>query len=141
MKTILLFCLFLASFALQAQQPELKAPEGLSGTFSDDYGIKYQISDTVWTQLPKTRFHILRWNTGGQYLIARNNAGNPGEGGLYTRIDYMRFENMEPYRWGFCLTSYNAPDDKAAEAVAIADRKNPRKGCNGFPFSRMKKVN
>lgn len=140
MKIFAIVCLSFLGWSLHAQEKRSVAPEGLTGTFSDDYGIKYSISDTLWTQHPKTNFHILKWNVEGQYLIARNDAANPGEGGLYTRIDFMRFENMEPFRWGFCLSSYNAPDDKAAEAVNIADRKNPRKGCNGFPFSRMKRT-
>lgn len=27
-------------------------PSGLLGNFMDDYGIRYSISDTLWTQLP-----------------------------------------------------------------------------------------
>lgn len=108
------------------------------GNFTDDYGIRYSISDTLWQQLPRTKFHILRWNLAQQYLIAKNDANNPGDRGLYTRIDLMRFDGMAPWKWGYCLTAYNAGSDKEAEAKAIADRSNPRKGCNGFPFSRMK---
>ena len=133
----LLFIVFILSGLTSARGQ--KAPEMLKGSFSDDYGIRYVINDSVWAQLPKTKYHVIRWNTEGQYLIAKNDGNNPGEGGLYTRIDYMTFENMSPYLWGFCLSAFNAKDDKAAEAVMIADRKNPRKGCNGFPFSRMKK--
>jgi hypothetical protein len=110
------------------------------GNFTDDYGIKYTITDTLWIQQPRTRFHIIKWNKKEQYLIARNDVKNPGEGGLYTRIDFMQFSGMAPWLWGYCLTVYDAKTDAAAEAVAIADRKNPRKGCNGYPFSRMKRV-
>jgi hypothetical protein len=111
-----------------------------TGNFTDDYGIKYTITDTLWIQQPRTRFHIIKWNKKEQYLIARNDVKNPGEGGLYTRIDFMQFTGMAPWLWGYCLTVYDAKTDTAAEAVAIADRKNPRKGCNGYPFSRMKRV-
>lgn len=109
-----------------------------TGDFTDDYGIKYTITDTLWIQQPRTRFHIIKWNKKEQYLIARNDVKNPGEGGLYTRIDFMQFDGMAPWLWGYCLTVYDAKTDNVAEAVAIADRKNPRKGCNGYPFSRMK---
>lgn len=135
MLKVILFFLFITS-TVDAQH----MVNYVTGSFKDDYGIRYTINDTLWTQHPKTNYHILKWNVQEQYLIAKNGSANPSEAGLYTRIDYMTFENMEPYLWGFCLTAYNASSDAAAEAVAAADRKNPRKGCNGFPFSRMKKV-
>lgn len=116
-------------------------PVGLPATFMDDYGIKYAISDTLWLQQPKTKYHILRWNKKEQYLIARNGMDNSSDKGLYTRIDYVKFEHMEPYLWGFCLSIYKASSDSLAEFGSTnTDKLNPRKGCNGFPFSRMKKT-
>jgi hypothetical protein len=116
-------------------------PVALPANFMDDYGIRYSISDTLWFQLPSAKYHIIRWNTKEQYVIARNGTGNPGDGGLYTRIDYMPFKNMEPFLWGFCLSNFNAQSDSLAEfSPTRTDRLNPRKGCNGYPFSRMKKV-
>jgi hypothetical protein len=115
-----------------------RMPAMLKGNFVDDYDIHYTVNDSLFFMLPKAKYHILRWDTAGQYFIARNDMANPSEKGLYSRIDYMYFEHMEPWKWGFCLTVYDAPDDKTAETQAIADRKNPRKGCNGYPFSRMK---
>ncbi|RYU95072.1 hypothetical protein [Emticicia agri] len=132
---LFLFVLFITN--LQAQT---KAPEMLKGNFMDDYKITYTINDTLWTQKPNAKYHIIKWNEKEQYLIARNDKNNPADGGLYTRIDYMTFENMSPFLWGFCLSAYNAQTEAQAEAVKIADRANPRKGCNGFPFSRMKQV-
>ncbi|UTA70070.1 hypothetical protein [Emticicia sp. 21SJ11W-3] len=127
-------------FTASSLLAQTKAPEIQKGNFMDDYKITYTINDTLWTQKPNAKYHIIKWNEKEQYLIARNDVGNPADGGLYTRIDYMAFENMSPFLWGFCLSAYNAPTAKAAEAVKIADRANPRKGCNGFPFSRMKRV-
>ena len=115
-------------------------PSFLIGDFMDDYGIRYGISDRLWTQHLSTRYHILKWNTKEKFLIARNDSRNKSEPGLYTRIDYTYFENMEPYKWGFCLSVYNAQTDSLAEITYQADKQNPRKGCNGFPFSRMKKA-
>ena len=115
-------------------------PAALLGSFEDDYGIRYSISDSLWTQHKGINYHIIKWNTAESYLIARNDIKNPGEPGLFTRIDYMTFKGMEPFLWGFCLTVYNAKDGRTAETVAAADRANPKKGCNGFPFSRMKRV-
>jgi hypothetical protein len=116
-------------------------PAMLLGNFKDDYDISYYVNDSLWIQYPASKYHILKWNTKEQYLVAKNDDKNPGEGaGLYTRIDYMLFNGMEPYRWGFCLTVYDAKTDSIAEIAAMADRQNPKNGCNGFPFSRMKKA-
>ncbi|MBB5397442.1 hypothetical protein [Mucilaginibacter sp. AK015] len=115
-------------------------PVIFKGNFVDDYGIRYTINDTLFIQHPHTKYHIIKWNIKDQYIVARNDEQNPGEGSLYTRIDYMQFSNMEPWKWGFCLSVYNAKTDRVAETTAKADRQNPKRGCNGFPFSRMKRV-
>ena len=110
------------------------------GNFVDDYGLRYRVDDSLWIQQPSIKYHIIRWNKAGQYIIAKNDDRNPTDAGLYTRIDYMQLKGMEPWAWGFCYTEFKAKTDSAAETVAGPDRKNPKKGCNGFPFSRMKRV-
>jgi len=117
----------------------VKPPADMLGVFEDDYQIKYKITDTLWLQLPNTKFHIIKWDLEKKYIIAKNDAKNPGDGNLYTRIDYMTFDSMAPWKWGYCLTAYNAATDAIAEATAAADRANPMKGCGGYPFSRMKR--
>lgn len=139
----LLFLIFIAN-PLFAQnivaKKETDAKNLILGNFMDDYEIRYSINDSLWTQFPKAKYHIIKWNAEKQYIIAQNDANNPSDKNLYTRIDYMTFANMAPYEWGFCLTAYDAQTSADAEAVEKADRTNPRKGCNGFPFSRMKRV-
>jgi len=115
-------------------------PPFIKGSFVDDYGSRYTINDSVWTQLPNTKYHIIKCNLQEQFIIAKNDTANKTDKGLYTRIDFMPFENIAPYTWGFCLTEYDAANAQEAENTTAADRKNPRKGCNGYPFSRMKKV-
>ena len=115
-------------------------PASLKGTFEDDYGIQYTINDTLWIQLPGAKYHIIICDTTEQYLLVQNDKANKTDGGLFTRIDYMNFIGMDPYRWGFCLTIYNAGTLEKAKATIIADRKNPKTGCSGFPFSRMKRM-
>ena len=115
-------------------------PQWMKGSFSDDYGIRYTISDTMLTMDGLAKFHILTWNEREQYLLARNDTSNKTDRGLYTRLDYMRFTGMEPYTWGYCFTVYNAVDTMTALRKAAADRNNPKKGCNGYPFSRMKMI-
>lgn len=65
------------------------------------------------------------------------NAYDPG---AWTRIDWINLENMEPFEWAFCLGIYNAGSAQAAEAFTETNPQTPRTGCNGFPFSRMKKI-
>lgn len=113
----------------------------LKGTFEDDYGIRYSINDTLWIQHPGAKYHIIDCDTTEQYLLVQNDKANKTDGGLFTRIDYMNFTGMEPFRWGFCLTIYNANTVEKAKATTTADRKNPKIGCGGFPFSRMKRSN
>jgi hypothetical protein len=120
------------------QTTQNKAPSFVLGAFKDDYGISYLINDTLWLQNPNIKFHIIKWNLKKQYLVAKNDAKNITDGNKYTRIDYMIFNQMEPYLWGFCLTAYDAETDIIAEKTAFVDRQNPKKGCNGYPFSRMK---
>lgn len=112
----------------------------LKGNFIDDYGIRYTINDTLWVQHPNIKYHIIKWNFAEQYVIAKNGSGHRSDENKYTRIDFMKFESMQPWIWGFCLTAYQAKNEQEAEQTAAADRKNPKKGCNGFPFSRMKLV-
>ncbi len=117
----------------------IKGPEFVKGEFMDDYGIKYSINDTIWIQKPSMKFNIIKWNVEEQYVLAQNDAANKTEPGLYTRIDFIKFENMAPYEWGFCLSEYKAATLEDALNAKNVDRENPRKGCNGYPFSRMKK--
>lgn len=143
MQKLALFFLFMCMVSMVNKKPMRnyeEVPAMFKGNFADDYGIRYTINDTVFIQHPRTKYHIIKWDTKGQYIVARNDNQNPGEKGLYTRIDYMQFSNMDPWKWGFCLSVYDAPTDVVAETTAKADRQNPKKGCNGFPFSRMKRI-
>lgn len=122
-----------------AQNKKTLAPEFALGNFIDDYGITYAINDTLWVQNPGMKFHIIKWNPEKQYLVAKNDSANKTDANKYTRIDYMTFTGMDPWMWGFCLTVYDAATDEIAENTAYVDRQNPKKGCNGYPFSRMKR--
>ena len=139
-KLNILIILLAFAFIAGAQTTKPKAPEFAIGSFTDDYKITYTINDTLWIQNPNTKYHIIKWNPEQQYLVAKNASTNKADANKYTRIDYMTFSGMEPYLWGFCLTVYDAETDEIAEKNAYVDRKNPKKGCNGYPFSRMKRV-
>ena len=108
------------------------------GSFQDDYNINYQITKELWFQKPNARFHIVKWNLKEKHLIAQNDSENPSEPNLYTRFDWIKFEDMPEYEWGFCMSTYNSESIEAAAEIPPPDRVNPKDGCNGFPFSRMK---
>ncbi|MEM1057431.1 MAG: hypothetical protein AAGI52_18080 [Bacteroidota bacterium] len=118
--------------------PAEAPPPALLGTFEDDYGIRYEITEREWIQQPNARYRIVRWRPEAGYLIAQNDAANPQDGDLWTRIDWVSLTDMAPYTWAFCLSAYDAPTAAAAEATRVADRSTPRTGCNGYPFSRMR---
>ncbi|TNE55124.1 MAG: hypothetical protein EP338_05260 [Bacteroidetes bacterium] len=112
----------------------------LFGSFQDDYGINYRINGKFWDQLAINYHEVLEWNWEEQYILLRNDPDNPGEGGLYSRIDYLFLERMEPYTWAYCLSAFDAPSLEVARENKVADRKHPKTGCNGYPFSRMKRM-
>ena len=141
---LLLFPVLLAlsACALHANPPRTPAaspPALLLGEFVDDYGIAHHVDAQQWLQRPDTRYRVVAWHPEAQYLIARNDAGNRSDAGLWTRIDWLALPGMPPYEWAFCLSAWDAPTQAAAERADIARRDTPKTGCNGYPFSRMRK--
>lgn len=115
-------------------------PQMLLGDFVDDYGIPYRVSAQEWHQRPNTRYRLVAWHPEAQYLVAQNDGANASDAGLWTRIDWVALPGMPPYEWGFCLSAYNARTQADAERTTIARRDDPKTGCNGFPFSRMRRM-
>jgi len=137
---ICICCLISCASIQPASKIEL--PGWMKGKFIDDYGISYTITDSCFVVEPSDRYRIIKWDKDSQFILAqndKNDKNNKTNKGLYTRIDYMSFTGMEPYTWGFCLTVYDAKDTAAALETPSADRNIPKKGCNGYPFSRMKR--
>ena len=114
-----------------------KAQPAIWGEFQDDYGIRYHIDEKSWHQVPDAIYHVHKWDFDRMFLIAQNDESNPSEPGLWTRIDWVDLPTSSTYPWAYCLTTYNAASAEEAEA-ASANREEPRTGCNGFPFSRMR---
>lgn len=135
----ILFLLFCSVKVFSLNNNTDSLPAMFTGNFTDDYKIQYTITDSLWIQHPGIKYHIIYLNIEEGYLLAQNDENNPGDKKLFTRIDIMKFEKMEPYRWGFCLTTYNASTPEEA-LKNKADKKNPKNGCNGYPFSRMKRA-
>ncbi|MEO1021580.1 MAG: hypothetical protein AAFW89_03480 [Bacteroidota bacterium] len=121
----------------EAPGTEKNPPSFILGNHQDDYAITYTIDEQVWLQHPEAKYNILEWVPEEQYLIAQNDSSNASYAGLFTRIDWIELSGMPPYEWAFCLSSYDATSVKEAASVTIANRDEPKSGCNGFPFSRM----
>ena len=119
----------------------LQPPALLLGEFIDDYGIRYSISRESWSQGSATRYEILEWDLEARSILARNADGNPGDAGLWTRIDWVFLDaTSQEYQWAFCYAVYDASSPASAMSAVGTSRATPRTGCNGFPFSRMERV-
>ena len=143
MKYLLVFFSVLLACTPKTQSPdstEHTVPAFITGQFEDDYSIRYSISDSLFTMEDHTRLHILEWNPEEQYFIGQNDSLNTYDPLLFTRIDWMQFEGMDPYNWGFCMSTYNAVSLDSARLVSGIDREHPKTGCGGYPFSRMKEI-
>jgi hypothetical protein len=138
--TVLGACRAPRAVAGTATAPASAPPAFFVGAFEDDYGERYSVSATEWVQLPRGRYHSVRWNVAEQYLIAQNDSTNRGAPGRWTRIDWLELTGMPPYSWGFCYSAFNAVSTAQAESTMVVHREAPRTGCNGYPFSRMKRV-
>ncbi len=133
-------CASTGSSARTASRTASSPPAMFIGTFEDDYGGRHQIDASTWRHGARTAYLVESWSPDGQFLLARNAPTNSSAPNLWTRIDYMRLSGMAPYDWAFCLSAYEATSRQQAEETRIADRANPKQGCNGFPFSRMKRA-
>lgn len=130
----------LAGCATHAPRKVSSPPSMLVGDFIDDYGIGHRIDAGEWLQRPDTRYRVVAWHPDAQYLIARNDAGNRSDAGTWTRIDWLTLPGMPPWEWAFCLSAWDAATQADADRADIARRDTPKTGCNGYPFSRMRRV-
>jgi len=137
LKLFLIASMLLFTFCSSSEN---EIPDYLIGEFQDDYNIEYQLSKNSFTLKPNNVFHIVEWNIDDRYFIAQNDSLNSYDANLYSRIDWMKLDDMKPFKWAFCLSAYKAVSADSARSVQIADRSNPKTGCNGYPFSRMKPI-
>jgi hypothetical protein len=114
-------------------------PAALLGDFVDDYNITYQVTPTLFQESLHTKYRIAEWHVAERYAIARVDSSKKGDAGRWARIDWMALDDMPPYEWAYCLTSWNAPTADSARATSPAKRETPRTGCGGNPFSRMRR--
>ncbi len=115
-----------------------EAPEALIGEFEDDYGERYSVTQHSWSGPGSATMEIVSWDAENRSLLLRNDPEDASYSGMWTRIDWVELDEMPPFEWAYCFTTYDAESLQEAAVATPADRENPRTGCNGFPFSRMK---
>ena len=139
--TVLALCMCLAAACTPSATPkEETLPTFMLGGFEDDYGIQYQIDEQLFQMAPSDKFHILSIHPAESFLILQNDSLNSFAPALFTRIDYQKLENMDPYEWAFCFSSFEAKSIEEAIDSVKTQKTDLMKGCNGYPFSRMIRV-
>ncbi|MBU2513742.1 hypothetical protein KJ966_20570 [bacterium] len=104
------------------------------GNFTDNYSGTHTITAATWVN-GISSYLISKINKTDRYLIAKNDAGNPFNGGLYSRFDWTVDSNGNRY---YCQIAYNATSAADAEAVNTADKTSPSTGgCGGFAWSKL----
>ena len=136
---LILFIFMIIIFGCKTGKMAILIEPYLTGEFQDDYNYNYTITHDKWMMKPDLEYEILKWNTENKYIITVNKDVATSTN-KYSRIDYVILDNMEPYTWCYCISAYDQESWEKAAAVLIADTNDLRKGCNGFPFSRMKKL-
>lgn len=141
LRPALALLVFLVGCAGVSDPPALSGPEGrppavLLGRFVDDYDEVRSISTTDWAPAEGRPLTIERWVPDQRFLIAHS-----GDDGPWTRIDWVMLDDPT-WRWGFCLTAWGQASADAAEegGDSVARAENPRVGCNGSPFTRMRPI-
>jgi hypothetical protein len=115
-------------------------PPALLGTFEDDYGNRYEISEDRWQEGPSARYRVKEWRGSQRYLVAQAVSETGATDGGWTRIDWLPLDDGQPWSWGFCTSTWDAATFAEARASDVADSTDPRTGCGGFPFSRMRRI-
>ncbi len=133
-------CMVSTSCTTAPKPKEDFLPTFLTGSFEDDYGVRYHIDQEVFHLLPDDEYHVLSVHRTEGYIILQNDSLNSFAPGLFTRIDYQQLENMELYEWAFCFSSYAAASVEEATTQVNTRKTDLMTGCDGFPFSRMKRL-
>ena len=116
-------------------------PSFMVGHFVDDYGIRYSITPDSWTQGREARYSVVAWDQAARQVLVRSSVATAAGSDLWTRIDWVELDGPDgEYPWAFCYGAYDQGGREAAQSAPASERRSPRTGCNGFPFSRMKRT-
>jgi hypothetical protein len=101
----------------------------LLGSFEDDHRHRFEIGPQSWSQEPGARLVVVEWLNRERSILARTRSDDrASDGELWTRIDWVRLDDIAPWTCRFCLVIWDAPTRGAALAARLADPDRPRIG-------------
>lgn len=136
-------CLLIAaltgcSLPHQAASPSSTPPAALLGDFIDDYNTRYGITADRFRE-GRTTYRIVEWHPAAQFLLAQQTDSTGATVARWSRFDWVMLPDQGAYRWGYCHSAWRAPSLDSARHTLVVNRDNPRRGCNGNPFTRMRR--
>lgn len=118
-------------------RPAPLAPAVLLGDFVDDYDTRYRLTADRFRE-GRTTYRIVEWQPAAEYLLAQQTDSTGADLARWSRFDWVMLPDQGVYRWGYCHSAWRAPSLDSARRTLVVDRTNPRRGCNGHPFTRMR---
>ena len=100
----------------------------IAGNYMDNFGSSHTITQTEWDD-GFGIFHILTYSNAADFLVARNDSGNAFNPDLFSRFNWVFFQNDLYYR----QSPNDAPTEAEAGATDTADRTDPPNGGCGLP--------
>ncbi len=120
----------------------------IEGAYEDNYGGSHVISASAWAT-DYAVFHFLEFSNEGDWAVVENDCDNSYFPGAFSRFDWAWSEDGELGTAGaggasqarpsfyYCQTGYDLPSPDEARALAAADSRDLRTGCNGFSWTRL----
>lgn len=102
------------------------------GVWVDDYGGAHEV-DHQTVRDDYGTFHVLRFDAAERWLLARNDAANEFNAGLYSRFDWVEVGGV---LW-YCQSAFDAASEEDALAASANADDPATGGCGGFPWSQL----
>jgi hypothetical protein len=126
------------SLSRQAASPSATPPAEILGDFIDDYNTRYRITTDRFLE-GRTTYRIVEWQPTAKYLLAQHTDSTGANAARWSRFDWVLLPDQGMYRWGYCHSAWRAPSLDSARHTLVVNRDDPRRGCNGHPFTRMRR--
>ena len=104
----------------------------LIGDWVDDFGGTHSITAETWT-MGDSVFAITQFDNDASWLVAQNDANNPFNPDLWSRMDW----SADGADYWFCQTVFDGADEAAALGATPADSSDLSAGCGGFSWSLL----
>ncbi len=116
--------------------PNNQTAPAIKGTYVDNFGGLQAISTSFWTSGDAV-FEVCSVDNTKKRIIAFNNPRNTYDRAMYSRFEWVMFQN----RLWYCQSVHDAPSASAAASAAGADPSDPaQKGCRQFAWSTLIRI-